>query len=345
MPEVILDALSAIKNFTFGRPFDLEKKSDFQAHSESIRKTRQVIDAMLANRKTAIAGVIKSRYHRNWALSSLKLARKSLNMAEKLLDFPQQAAWHIQSAIRNVEHAKGLVRARSVAHSIESDSFESLFLKDSDLKEGDLILSYKTAKYHKTHFLSWLIKFATYSAITHVSMVCTRKDSSLGMMTSAADDVEVKGLSIQNLKPKAGEIFLILRMKDDLKKKSQVLARLKVWAEIAGKRTVSSKTDGYHFSELKCWIACANGLVSTTSMAFFGVYASFPNPTENHRGLFCSELVDFIFKEAGIILMPRAEDNAVLGPSDIMYSPHFDFKGIFGNREDAELMRKEKIVM
>lgn len=69
------------------------------------------------------------------------------------------------------------------------------------------------------------------------------------------------------------------------------------------------------------------------------------NPYSKRKGIFCSELVDTIFKEAGTYLVPRSEYDSLVGPIEILYSPYFSFKGIMGSEKDFITLEKEIAVI
>lgn len=230
--------------------------------------------------------------------------------------------------------ACSFLRIRSFILKVESQL--SLYrLSKDDIKKGDVILSYKTESFLAKERLSSIIALTTNSPITH-SLIATN-DSHPHIFLSA--NPESKGLGLKNETPKKGELYLIMRLRESISpvQKEDLYLRIDHWTQLASQQNWKH----FSFAELKSWVACIIGFIYVISSYLFFRPLCLPNPVRKPKTIFCSELIDIIFREVGIYLTPRSENYSVVGPVELFYSPFLELKGVILNEEDLPVLKKE----
>jgi hypothetical protein len=149
-----------------------------------------------------------------------------------------------------------------------------------------------------------------------------------------------EGLGETTTSPLKGEMFIVLRYRPSLSGISheKLIESLDSWWP---KKQINTASGNRSFAELKSWVACAIGFLYIITSYVFGRPVCLPNPIKNKKGLFCSEFVDEVFKQAGVCLSPRSENASVVGPVELFYSPHLEFKGIIFHKEDQSQLLEE----
>lgn len=217
--------------------------------------------------------------------------------------------------------------------NIFNKSVVNLKYNEKFLMPGDILLSYKTKHFLKTNFLSKLISIAEGSSITHSIIVYKNDDNGVTCINATGGKHRYDFTC--PLSYGEGEMYFVMR--PIIKKEQKNL--LNGVLDSMYKKYHSS----YCFSELKCWSACVSGIIYTRYSVF--TYKDFiiPNPFKSKKTFYCSELIDDIYKKAGILLVPRAEQDRIIGPSEILYSPHLKMMGVLFNEKDRNIIKNEKI--
>ena len=201
-------------------------------------------------------------------------------------------------------------------------------LSPHELKIGDVVLSYKTGCYLQHSPLSRFIKYTTHSAVTHVIIASNEQGTTPQLLMS---DDTTRGLGFYTSQPDPGELFLILEPLPH-PNLDRVHAEIRRLREIAYTKIHDHTLEKeYGFPDMKCEIACIIGVLHIV-VGFFTRYPiSIGNILKWQSGTFCSEFIDTLFMNAGIQLLPRSEHPAVVGPIELLYSPHLRIKGVIGD--------------
>lgn len=203
-------------------------------------------------------------------------------------------------------------------------------LSPHDLNTGDIVLSYKTNRYLRHSPLSLFIKYATHSAITHVMIVSHESNHPPELLMS---DDTTKGLGILSVTSDPGELLLVLEPLPH-SKLPEVHAEIRRLSQIARDKARDTTLQKlYQFSTQKCEMACVIGFMYICVGLLSRYPISLKNPLENQSGVFCSELVDNLFRSAGIQLTARSEYRSIVGPIEFLYSPLLRLKGIIGDTD------------
>lgn len=273
---------------------------------------------------------------RRWGFASFRMALHKINKAKGFTfshenDFVRQAhfsaLWARQACdlFGITEFLQKTVR-----------SLEHYTLYTSHLEKGDVIVSYKTNKYLNFSHLSKIIAFSENSHITHAFMVTGDEKPH----TLISFNPTHGGLGPTTTSPLKGEMFIVLRYRSSVSgiPQEKIIESLDSWWP---KKQAKKVYGSLSFAELKSWVACAIGFIYIVSAYLFGRPLCLPNPVKNKDNLFCSEFVDEVFKQAGVYLSPRSEDSSVVGPIELFYSPHLEFKGIIFHKEDQFQLLEE----
>lgn len=203
------------------------------------------------------------------------------------------------------------------------------------LKHGDIVLSYKTKKYLRKDILARLVSMATNSPITHSLIVSTSGSKPLLLCSSP----EGNGPNFLEPCPSPGEVYIVMRLRDMAFPFGDHIKKIVDMRNIG--LADGCPVNAYKFAELKSWVASAIGFIYVLSTYLFRRPIVFPNIVKSDNGVFCSELIDNVFREAGFFMTPRSENPSVVGPVEIFYSPYLSFQGIIMNEDDRGSMREE----
>lgn len=278
--------------------------------------------------------VIPVRFQRYWIntclLGHLSRARKLHRLLIKKGD-PERIAQVRLTAQLWLGHAQRLFEA---AHFLlthfAGKTINTFVLSPSDLRLGDVVLSYKTNHYLRHSPLSLFIKYMTHSAVTHVMVACHASSERPTLLMS---DDTTQGLGILDVVADPGELLLVLEPlpHPKLREVHTEIRRLRSIAYEKMHDTALQKL--YKFPTHKCEVACIIGFVYTCIGLLCRYPISVKNPFEKQPGMFCSELIDTLFRKAGIQLTPRSEHSAIVGPIEFLYSPLLRLKGIIGDAD------------
>ena len=285
--------------------------------------------------------IIPARFHRQWIIASLRRhIRKLKNARECALrnDLPGYEK-ELRLAVLWFGQAKRMLEIVPFFVALGKNDDTSPLITQEHLEKGDVILSYKTRAYLRKAPISWLVRFASNSSVTHTMIACHDEGEPPTLLVSG--DV-TRGLGTLNPIPDSGEIWIVLRAKRVIPI-SEMNCAIDKWRNLAMERTKAKamgKRDTWIFPEIKCQMASAIGLIYILFVRF-GSSVSIQNPARKREGVFCSELIDIIFKEAGVLLSPRSEYDAVLSPVELLYSPMLEIKGIIAGRNDLDQVSAE----
>ncbi len=272
-------------------------------------------------------------FMRLWSVASIRRSLKKIRSAKKHSAAGRSAAFFHTARIAALwgYQALSILKTRSIL----SQAFQNLdchLLKHEDLQKGDVILSYKTARYLHKDLLSKLIAVAANSSITH-ALITTESGNEPKLLCSSALG---NGLNLALPSPDPGEIYLVMRLHQVPKKQTEKLSlTLDRWNKNVRLLRI------YKFSELKCWMASLLGFLYVFSVCILRRPIILRNIAKDRPGYFCSEIIDDIFKEAGLFLTPRSEHAALAGPVEFFHSPYLSFQGIIMNNNDHETLKEE----
>lgn len=320
---------------------------------EGVKETIKKEDKFLRDK-------IKRKITYKWTIADLRLSCTNLSKAEKIINkilekieklLEKDDTISIKGREKIIELGENLRKSvnlsmvclgaagkklemEKVHERIAEKGLGEYLIRKEDLKKGDVLLSYKTKRYLKKNFLSYLITIACKSRITHSSVV-QRKNKMMCKRINAA--ASKKRFGVIEISHEPGEILLVLRPKIPKKSKIMLDKVIDKWND----RMIKNKK--YDFSERKCWAACLSGLIYSEGIVLLKRNIILGNLLKKNKGLFCSELVDSIFKEAGIYLAPRSGEDCLTGPSEMIYSPYLKFIGILANKKDR-ISEKELVI-
>ncbi|GEM_PF-2632962 len=287
----------------------------------------------------SVTKMIPTLFHRRWIVASIRGHLKQVRLAIKYQtqNQPEQARKHLDTSYLWLGQAIRIHDLVLLMRSMEKPKLASLSLTKDDLEPGDIVISYKTKEYVRRSPVSLLVKLASNSAMTHV-MLATKTSSGDALLLNSGD--ETKGLGLKQPDPREHEVFLVMNFKN-AKHYERLSSIIDTWHLVAENRENQNQCyDRLDFGELKCQTASLIG-VATILATYLGIPLSLSNPFKNRRGVFCSELVDNILKEADIQIAPRSERDSVVGPVEFFYSPLLEFKGVICSSNTIEDIQKE----
>jgi hypothetical protein len=202
-------------------------------------------------------------------------------------------------------------------------------IRKNDLKTGDIMLSFKTKKYlgQLTKFMDLLISKVIKSQITH-SRIAARIGP--GNVKMIEDTMMYSRVFFSKFKVKPGEIFIILRPRISRVQRSALIKSMI--------KHVKNKTP-YAWGK----VTAAIPTVAITKIAnlFRKEYKHVSNIWGRSKSLHCSEFIDVVFQDAGIMLTPKSKPgySATVYPHDILNSPYVRHIGfIFDTSKKSEKM-------
>lgn len=272
-------------------------------------------------------------FHRQWLKASLK---GHLRTVKKLERHRQRTGQIDPELVRHAEawlgQAKQLLHYVLFFKSLDHDSLQNYRIPKEHLRHGDIVVSYKTRAYLKKNILSRLVKFFSYSPVTHAMFV---SHSETGEPEFLVSGDTTKGLGIIAATTTPGDILLILQPNPHLV--PQLHTELEKW-RVRASQPEANKL--YPFPELKCQTASGIGLISII-FTFLAQPLCLRNPLAKRAGLFCSEFVDTVFHRAGLLLTPRSINPAIIGPIEVFYSHHLTLRGVYCHDSDVANLDEE----
>lgn len=284
---------------------------------------------------------IPARFHRQWIIASFHRHIKKLKNARKhalendLSGYKQE----VRLAGLWFGQAKSMMEIVPFFVALGKNNDTSLLITPNHLQKGDIILSYKTRAYLRKVPISWLVRFASNSSVTHTMIACHNEGEPPALLVSG--DI-TRGLGILSPTTEPGEIWIVLRAKKTLPipEMNRAIDKWLLFAKERIKAKAAGKRDAWIFPEIKCQMASAIGLIYILFVRC-GSSISIQNPARKREGVFCSELIDVIFKDAGVLVSPRSEHDAVISPIELLYSPVLEIKGIIAERSDLDQVSSE----
>ena len=226
------------------------------------------------------------------------------------------------------------IKRFGILELVKNNKIEHGFDKKK-LVKGDILLSYKTDTFLKKHYISYIISRVEKSRITHSSVIYSNKDGYAKMITASGYS---RKISIEDATPHEGELLLVMRPKLTKKQRQTINKLLDALA-----KEVKEEGDEYLFSYLKFYVAGFIGLLSQVMIRIMRRAVLLPNPIQEKKRYFCSDLLDRIFKYAGIYLTPRSEYDSLVGPTEFLYSPYLDLIGVVCLPTDKKELKKMSI--
>jgi len=203
----------------------------------------------------------------------------------------------------------------------------------NDLQAGDIILSYKTSPYLHHNLLSRLISIAEKTNITHSSLVYSADSSHIRVLAASGN---AGRLGVYDLQPIRGEFWFVFRPDLAPNQQQSLHEAITRWAN-----EFEIHPGKHRFAELKSWVAVLLGYLFAEIVLYSNTVIMIPNLAHSARDYFCSDIIDQIFKEIGIHLVPRSRYDGIVGPAEFFYSPYLNRIGIYSNKSDADAVTKE----
>jgi len=321
---------------------------------DAVESGKIAIEVIL-KRSELVRKVVDRKLIYNLAIANLRIAHKKLkvscNIIDKLLvklKITRLGLLRYRFRVKLLSYYKRLNNMLTICSVCIGDSakiidIQHIFKKKmldyviprSTIEKGDILLSYKTKKYLRVHIGSYLISLASRTRITHSMIVYSSHHQHIKCITATA---KTERLSILDLNISDGEVIFVLRPKISKEEKEKLNRVLDEWYY-----ELMINKGKYKFSELKCWTAVIEGFLYTTVVRLTKRNIILPNPFKRSNALFCSELIDEIFKKTNIFLVPRSEYHSIVGPAELLYSPHLEFVGIVCNEDDKKILSAEKL--
>jgi len=277
--------------------------------------------------KRKLRAHIKKKAYRHWVKACIKRGLHKMKLAKKIIKRGRELSSDkkllecIDIAILSVNFAQRVFDYNKTSSIFFGKKFQDHIIPLEEIKKGDIIVSYKTNSYLKSHLLSKLIAYATFSKITHTEFVSEKRKSKIKILACRPETNGVREITYE-LRP--GELAFIFRPNIDKAKRGKLLNKIDEFIDLSQKNPSE-----YKFSESKCWTACFLGLLYTRGILFGSRNLIFQNPIHYTKGYFCSEIIEEIFYSMGIYLTPRSDCRSTVGPSEIFHSPYLKYKGIF----------------
>ena len=335
---MVLETIEDIQNITQDI---LEKINNRGAipvdHTRLTQKLRtlQVELKSLLDSKEELYDMVPVFTMRQWAFASIRQSLRKISLAKQFQELSSDDEFFHEATTAALWAYQGtsILRLRSILQEICDDMDRFIFDRQT-LRQGDVVLSYKTEAYLKKDILARLVAFTTGSSVTH-SYITAESGITAKLLCSSPD---LSGVSLLSALPQQGEIYIVMRLKDtDAPYVKHIEESIEIW-----KRRIESRLP-CKFSESKSWVASALGFIYCLSVYIFQKPIIIKNFAKNRPGLFCSEVVDNIFKEAGIFVTPRSEHPALIGPVEFFHSPYLALQGFIINDEDRETIKAELI--
>ena len=206
-------------------------------------------------------------------------------------------------------------------------------LEVKNLRKGDIVLSYKTSPYLHHHFLSRIISIAQHKNITHSAIVCSVDGDNVKIIAASG---EAGVVGVFDLKASAGERWFVFRPLISPSQSEALNVVIDRWTS-----DIHYHPGQHRFAELKSWIAVLVGYLFSEIVIHANVVVMIPNVVTSNRDYFCSDIIDKMFKEVGVQLVPRSRNDAVVGPAELFYSPFLKNIGIIYNKEEASSVLRE----
>ena len=209
-------------------------------------------------------------------------------------------------------------------------------LTHDELRKGDVILFYDLEDFLKTDFLARLISVAQGSRITHTGIISRVRNGHITYLSAAAAG---KRMDIFNLSVPKGRFLFVLRPKLNKIKHKYFIEALDLLDY-----KIENMVQYYPFGEIESWFATFIGLFQIISIRTLHSSLRVKNLLRTPDKVFCSEMIDDLFKNVGVFLTSRSDSDSMVGPAEIFYSPYLEFKGILCNKNELKKLDQERLV-
>ncbi|MFA7319245.1 MAG: hypothetical protein WC022_01475 [Parcubacteria group bacterium] len=209
-------------------------------------------------------------------------------------------------------------------------------LNYDQLKKGDVLLFYDLEDFLKDDFLARLISIAQGSRITHTGVISNVKKNKATYISAAALG---KRMDIFDLAVPPGRFLFVLRPTLNKLKRKYFLEEL----DMLNYR-IENMVQYYPFGEIESWFATLIGLFQIISIRTIHSSLRVGNLLRTPDKVFCSEMIDDLFKNVGVFLTSRSDNDSMVGPAEIFYSPYLEFVGVLCNKNELKSLEKERLV-
>jgi len=210
------------------------------------------------------------------------------------------------------------------------EDIRKYLIDKSRIETGDILLSFKSKEFFgKTAWFRRVLPMITMamekSSITHAA-VCAQMSGGLKFI-DAMIDIGVNGVAIRDFEIRDGEVFVVLRSNINANQKIMLLGAMRKYIQEKSK-----------YSVLKLAGLLPTMVLTSLTSIFSGGYKQIPNfMGERKSEFFCSEFVNQVFLEAGVMLTPKSRYGSTVSPPDIATSPYLKFIGlVFKDSERTE---------
>lgn len=204
------------------------------------------------------------------------------------------------------------------------------------LEKGDILLFYDLEGFLKNDFLARLISIAQGSRITHTGVISSVKNGQATYISAAALG---KRMDIFNLDVPPGRFLFVLRPTLNKLKHKYFLEEL----DLLHYR-IENMVQYYPFGEIESWFATLIGLFQIMSIRTIHSSLRVGNLLRTPDKIFCSEMIDDLFKNVGVFLTSRSDNASMVGPAEIFYSPYLKFIGVLCNKDELKNLEQERLV-
>lgn len=206
---------------------------------------------------------------------------------------------------------KGRLRVEQLQN--EFNKFKKYLLDKSKLETGDILLSLKSKKYFMTHFLAFIVSKFTSSQVTH-AMICVKISQDDIRMVDSRTKPYFYRLHKLRFNPK--EIVIVMRPKISYEQRALLLRSIRNFLEKKTRFSIKKLAGVFPGTLLTKWRNRHNK-----------GYTQVPNITSD-SDVFCSEFVNEVFKDAGLLLTPKSGYSGMVFSADILRSPYLSYIGI-----------------
>ena len=200
-------------------------------------------------------------------------------------------------------------------------------VSQNELKTGDVVLIYADKTFLRKHWVAKLISISEGSSIIHAAIVYVKKPGEVRWIAAQGYGGKVEMTEITK---KEGETLLVFRPNIDYASKKKLHKSIENWARI-----LSGKDVFYGFSNLKFLFALFEGLFYRLSAHITRRLFIMKNPFHQTTRMYCSEFINKIFYDAGVILTPRSIDSSLVAPVELSFAHCLEFLGVV---KDAKIV-------
>ncbi|MBI2576772.1 hypothetical protein HYV84_06155 [Candidatus Woesearchaeota archaeon] len=244
----------------------------------------------------------------------------------------RQSFGHILSIARDNNILFSDIRGRVQIEGNLIRQYEGLkkyILEPYQLETGDILLSFKPKEFFKKiSFFTVLPRMTAafeQSQVTHAAL-CIKLPGGPKIVESVMD-IGIDGAVMRDFEVPEVQVLVALRPQLSQDQRMRLIQAIR--------RHIQNQPT---YSVLKLVGFLPTLLVTRTLNWFTKGYRQLPNFLSIRKStFFCSEFVNQVFKDAGILLTPKSKYSATVSPSDIVSSPFLTFIGlVFRDSERTE---------